>query len=130
MKPTLHLKRTVYESKQTLGEIETIFGKVYTLELPELNNQKKISCIPRGVYDVKIRYSEKFGQHFHIQDVPNRDYILMHSGNFYTSTNGCIIAGMGVADINNDGFKDVTNSKSAMSKLLNTYPLGFTLVIE
>jgi hypothetical protein len=129
-KPTLKLKRLVYESKQTLGEIDTVFGKIYTLELPDKNNAKRVSCIPKGVYEVKLRHSEKYGQHFHIQDVPDRDYILIHNGNFYTQIQGCILVGLGLADINNDGLKDVTSSKDAMRKLLSTYPLGFNLVIE
>jgi hypothetical protein len=36
---------------------------------------------------------------------------------------------MGLSDINKDGRKDVTSSKKAMEKLLETYPDGFKLEI-
>jgi hypothetical protein len=72
-----------------------------TLELPWRNNEKQISCIPAGEYDVEIRLSNKYGRVYWVRHVPNRTYILIHSGNYagdkskgYKShVMGCILLG-------------------------------------
>jgi len=72
-----------------------------TLELPWRDNQRQISCIPPGVYDVDIRLSNKYGRVYWVRKVPNRTYILIHSGNyagdkskgFKTHVMGCILLG-------------------------------------
>lgn len=127
---TLILKRNKYEKKQTLGYINTKAGKMFTLELPDLNNQRRISCIPLGEYEVVRRYSEKFGYHYHVLNVPDRDSILIHRGNFHSQILGCILVGTKLADINGDGYLDVTNSAIALKKMLETYPDGFKLIVE
>jgi hypothetical protein len=127
---TLILKRNKYEKKQTLGYINTKAGKMFTLELPDLNNQRRISCIPLGEYEVVRRYSEKFGYHYHVLNVPGRDSILIHTGNYHSQILGCILVGTKLADINGDGYLDVTNSAIALKKMLETYPDGFKLIIE
>jgi hypothetical protein len=53
----------------------------YTIELPWLKNQRRISCIPEGTYVLKKRFSNKFGWHLHLIDVPGREFILIHPGN-------------------------------------------------
>ena len=53
----------------------------YTIELPWLNNQRRISCIPEGEYILQKRFSPKFQWHLHLQDVPRRDLILIHPAN-------------------------------------------------
>lgn len=130
------LTRKEFLDKQTLGRLslEDHLGEVlyecYTLELPWKDNERKVSCIPKGTYKVVPRWSSKFKHHFHVLDVPNRSYILIHVGNFYTDIEGCILVGTGIADINGDGLLDVTNSKVALNKLLELAPEGFTLTIE
>jgi hypothetical protein len=72
-----------------------------TLELPWRENRKQISCIPAGEYDVEIRLSNKYGRVYWVRHVPNRTYILIHSGNyagdkskgFKTHVMGCILLG-------------------------------------
>jgi hypothetical protein len=120
--------------KQITGELivfdnDEILIKVASLELPDLDNQSRISCIPYGEYTVKRRRSPKHGEHFHITNVPNRSFILIHSGNFYTDILGCVIVGDNLLDINGDGKKDVTNSKKTMKLLLNILPDEFKLKI-
>jgi len=102
----------------------------YTLELPWRENRKNISCIPIGEYEVERRTSEKYGEHFHILDVPDRSYILIHSGNFHNQIRGCVLVGEELADINKDGLPDVTNSKKTMKMLLDRLPETFTLRIR
>ncbi len=116
---------------QTLGEFyfdESDFtGK--TLELPDKNNERRVSRIPEGEYIVKKRNSPKYGSHFHIQDVENRDFILIHHGNYKTDILGCILVGRSHIDINRDGNLDVTSSKATMKKLNEVLPDQFNLVI-
>jgi hypothetical protein len=124
------LKRLSDDNVQTLGILTNVTGKVYqTLELSWKKNAKQISCIPKGVYKVRKRTSAKYGEHFHILNVPNRDFILCHHGNYHTDILGCILPGKGLADINKDGRLDVTGSRQAMKELLATLPKEFELEI-
>ena len=63
----------------------------HTIELPWKNNQQNISCIPEGTYPLCRRYSEKFGWHLQVQNVPGRDLILLHpANNALLELEGCI----------------------------------------
>jgi len=63
----------------------------YTIELPWLGNQKRISCIPEGEYVLQRRFSPKFQWHLHLKNVPGRDLILIHPANVAkTELLGCI----------------------------------------
>ena len=53
----------------------------YTIELPWLGNQKRISCSPEGEYILQKRFSPKFKWHLHLMNVPGRDLILIHPAN-------------------------------------------------
>jgi hypothetical protein len=130
------LTRTLYQDKQTLGILELFDDKgkevfeCFTLELPDLKNQKQKSCIPKGNYDVVIRRSARFGLHFHITNVVNRDFILIHSGNFFSDILGCVLVGSGLKYINKDKYKDVVNSRATLKRLLQLAPKGFQLTIS
>lgn len=129
------LKRIFASEFQTLG-IMTLFDdhdfpfyEIRTLELPDKQNQRRISCIPCGEYVVIKRYSKKYKDHFHILDVPDRDYILIHNANFVRQLLGCIAVGMSHTDIDGDGLRDVTSSKSTLKKLNKHLPDKFNLII-
>lgn len=63
----------------------------YTIELPWLENRRRISCIPEGEYVLQKRFSPKFKWHLHLQNVPGRDFILIHPANDATKELlGCI----------------------------------------
>lgn len=119
----LLLTRT-YKGSNTLGQIDVIsdHGEVvetyYTLELPDKNNERRVSCIPKGIYKLKKHVSPKFGKCFWLQDVPNRSEILIHPANYTRQLLGCIAVGMDHKDINKDGELDVTSSRKAMAELL------------
>ena len=53
----------------------------YTIELPWLGNQRRISCIPQGEYILQKRFSPKIKWHFLLMNVPGRDWILIHPAN-------------------------------------------------
>lgn len=119
------INRINYDKKQTVGRLtivnddnEVIFS-CKTLELSWLNNATSISCIPEGNYKVRKRNSEKYGNHLHILDVPNRSYILIHQGNYYTQIRGCVLVGSKFIDINNDKQVDVIESKLTLNRLLS-----------
>jgi Family of unknown function (DUF5675) len=62
-----------------------------TIELPQKNNQPRISCIPEGQYALIKRYNPKFKWHFQLLNVPGRNYILIHPANDAVSQlKGCI----------------------------------------
>lgn len=130
-----NLKRIASDESQILG-ILTIyddrgfpFYEVRTLELPDKDNQRRISCIPEGEYQVVKRHSDKYGDHFHILDVPNRDYILIHSANYVRQLLGCVAVGFAHTDIDGDGLRDVTSSRKALKALNNELPDEFKLKI-
>lgn len=131
----LIIERQPSEKKQTLGAATILNAKgekIYsckTLELPWLDNQTQKSCIPAGSYQVVKRWSEKYGNHFHVLNVPGRSYILIHVGNYYKEILGCILVGQAHQDINKDGIRDVTSSKVTMAKLKELLPKSFTLEI-
>ena len=101
-----------------------------TLELPWKDNQRNISCIPYGEYDVKKRHTQKYGEHFHVLGVNGRSYILIHSGNFVSDIQGCILVGRNFTDLNGDSIKDVTNSKQTLYELNLLLPNNFKLIIK
>lgn len=77
----LVLTRT-YFSEGTQGVLEWNGTIVcYTIELPWLGNQKRISCIPEGEYILQKRFSPKFKWHLHLMNVLGRDLILIHPAN-------------------------------------------------
>ena len=103
-------------------DLDKIFECV-TLELPWKGNKTNLSCIPRGVYHVSHRESEKYGNHLHIEDVKDRSYILIHVANYVSQLRGCIAVGSSFADINRDGILDVTSSRNTLNKLVDIVPI-------
>ena len=133
-KPFIQIDRLSDQGTQTLGilsvvrDFQTLF-RCKTLELGWHDNEREKSCIPSGSYTVIKHHSPKFGECLWVQNVPKRDAILFHAGNFNTDTHGCILVGEQFAKLNNDTFDDVTNSKATMKKLLEFLPDEFELVI-
>ena len=120
--------------RQTLGNLQVFDELVRVLQCNTLepawkDNIRNISCIPAGSYIVTKRFSKKFKEHFHITSVEGRDFILMHSGNTFEDTTGCVLVGRDFTDINGDGELDVTNSKATLETLLDYLPDEFRLDI-
>lgn len=67
----------------------------YTLELPWENNERNISCIPSGKYDIAFKNSNGYVKNIQINllNVPGRDGITIHSGNTTDDIRGCILIG-------------------------------------
>jgi Family of unknown function (DUF5675) len=103
------------------------------LELPNNGNQHNVSCIPEGIYDTIKYNSPTKGMVFLLQNVPDREGIEIHAGNFATGkqidTDGCILPGLAFDDIDGNGTLDVIESKAAMQKLMGYLPDSFKTVI-
>ena len=125
-KANLLMIRDTFTDKSTLGKLY-FDGEFYghTLELPWKDNEKRVSCIPKGVYEVKKRHTEESKykyEHLHILDVENRELILMHVGNYPKNSKGCILLG------NTRALNFVGESRKAFYKLM--YDLGSFEKIE
>ena len=129
----LLLIRDTFTENSTLGEL-FINGERFcdTLENPWINNKKNVSCIPRGEYKVRLRLARESATreylHLLVQDVPNRDYILFHRGNFPKDTSGCILVGQGTQ-------QDVVNNSTlamdlVMKEILNLGGTNINLIIK
>lgn len=126
-----------YLDAETLGTL-TVFDddggiafNCKTLELPDRGNQRKISCIPEGEYIVVKRKAHELRKydHFHIKDVPDRDWILIHTGNKISHILGCILVGDKFVHLDNDGNLDVVNSTMTLKMLYMILPEKFLLKI-
>lgn len=120
---------------QTIGRAWAMVNEFKNLEFVTLEpswvlNESYISCAPCGTYTVKKRYSKEFGHHFHLQDVPGRSMMLMHVGNFFNNTSGCVLAGERFDRLPKDQFVDVVNSAQTMRRLDNIMPDEFLLTIK
>lgn len=124
------LIRYFQTDKQTLGKLLYNSFECDTLELPYKDNIVGISCIPKGKYKVSRRFSAKYGWHFILHSVKDRNFILIHSGNYFTQTRGCILVGNGLKDINKDGYLDVLQSQKTLNKLIEILPIEFELEIS
>jgi hypothetical protein len=81
-----------YHDTGTNGELFLDGRKIgNTIELPWINNQRRISCIPEGRYRLRKRYTAHFGWHCLVQHVANREGILIHAfNNALAESKGCI----------------------------------------
>ena len=128
------LLRIQSDNKQSLGYFQGFEGveQVFeskSLELPSNRNQKNISRVLAGCYLCRKRYSDKYKWHYILENVPNRDYILIHVLNYENQTNGCIGLGSQFYDIDKDGDLDITSSRNTLDQLLSIAGESFYLTI-
>ena len=122
------------DATNSLLFIDDVF-ECYGLE-DEVRDKKVYSetAIPLGEYEIKFRtvggfhtrtksrYDSKYGEGWHLgmlelQDVPNFEFILVHSGNTDESTAGCYLVGntQQDLDVSKDGF--IGSSRTAYEKM-------------
>ncbi len=65
----------------------------YCLELPDKDNDNYISSIPKETYSATIRTDGPKGWRIALLDVPNRENIQIHVGNYTSDITGCIVPG-------------------------------------
>jgi hypothetical protein len=113
----------------TIGRLNYGLFKCLTLELPWLDNQRNISCIPAGDYIATHYDSPKHGPVLLLHGVPDRDFIEVHSGNYTRDVLGCILVGDSIKYLDADDILDVTNSVRTLRKLVARLPTNFTVRI-
>jgi hypothetical protein len=76
---------------------------------------KDNTAIPKGHYEIEIKFSMHFGKEFpHLKDVTGFDDVLIHKGNTDKDTSGCILVGRDWA-----GSDFISNCIPAYDKLLS-----------
>lgn len=134
---TVNLTRFGAGDDGTKGNLSTDGFACLTLELPWRDNTKGRSCIPCGEYVVTWGVSQRFGECYHVQSVPDRSSILIHAGNwagdtgmgFKSDVEGCILLGRVLAKV--DGQTMLQTSRvtvKAFADHMNRE--NFTLVIS
>lgn len=112
------LTRGYQNSKGTLGLIDIIdedHPPIFTAERPWRDNAANVSCIPRGTYICHPFAGQKYKNVYEVRDVPNRSYILFHTGNSpMKDSKGCIL--IGLTGSAKEGEPVVYSSKAAMEK--------------
>ena len=93
-----------------------------------VNNNRLISCIPDGKYEVSKFSGTKYKNVWQLHDVPSRSAILIHNGNLETDTEGCILAGESFANFN--GLRGIANSVKTIGMLRNLLPDEFILTVS
>ncbi len=91
-KQTILLLQRTYGAQGTNGRI-TYDGQhiCHTIELPDRNNIRRLSCIPEGRYKLEKRRYTKHGEQIGIPHVLGREAILIHAANHaMNELMGCI----------------------------------------
>jgi len=131
MKVTLH--RYYGDTYCTLGimSIEGLEDPIFhTIEKPWLNNEKFVSCIPKGTYICKPFFSQTlktYPEVWQVWNVPNRTFILIHVANRADQLEGCIATGLSAGYMKDKSGvlrKAVLNSMNAMDDIKRI--LGYT----
>lgn len=80
-------------------------------QIAELKVQNE-TAIPEGTYNVEITFSPHFGKNMPLLDnVPGYEGVRIHSGNFPSDTEGCLLVANGWQ------LDEVTDSRSAFNVL-------------
>lgn len=130
-KRTYQLNAT-YSDAAVINESNEPVFNYKILELPWRDNKRRVSCIPEGEYVVvKMKPTEKRPYvYFWIKNVPGRDAILMHRGNYTRQILGCQLTGKSFIDMDKDGFPDISDTKETLQHLADILPDKFILKIE
>lgn len=109
----------------TFGTLRLPDGSAFPTVEPQWQyNARGASCIPAGEYPMSLRSSPivaktsgfEFKMGWEIQDVLDRDLIMIHPGNWQHNSNGCVLVGRAHAVI--QGKPGVTASRAAFSDLM------------
>ena len=114
----IYLKRFCDSKMGVFGKLHVGDFSCYTVERPWLNNEPYSSCIPTGVYDVKLGMYNRGGYPaFEIMNVPNRTHIKIHKGNTMNNVVGCIAVGNDIGCVS--GKWAVLNSDKTYTRFMD-----------
>jgi hypothetical protein len=120
MDKTIVVIRDLKDHRQSLGSFYVLDGcdvvfKSESIERGWVNNENMVSCFPEGTYEIVLEYSSRFKKSlWEIKAIKGRSECKIHAANFARQLNGCIALGKNRADIDKDGFMDVTSSGDTM----------------
>lgn len=146
------LMRQYREEATTGALIDSGTGKkiICTLEPPNRSNAKdnpstsenEAGCIPEGIYkvrrrDPKIFASAHFKDNWEILDVPHKEGVVFHSGNYWFESKSCILTGTEIIDMNPKNQPNfdknkkwyASQSRDALKNFTNLMPSEFELKI-
>lgn len=124
--PLVHLHRRCQDINQTLGTCLVLdvnkcpaFVSI-ALERGWRNNEKDVSCIPIGEYDLVLEHSPAFGMElWEIKGVAGgRSEAKFHWANYWFELNGCPALGRRPTYLNSDRYTDVTSSKNTIKDFM------------
>jgi hypothetical protein len=129
------LRRLNEDHRATLGELLDADGKhlCHTLENRWMDNKPRVSCIPPGIYPLRLRkeggWHKRLGERFpdihkgsiEIADVPGRSFILIHPGNTHADTLGCILPGKATAWATDNRKPSEPNTMNAVASSAAAY---------
>jgi hypothetical protein len=126
---TYQIKRVSSNNHGTFGVfLKDGLPLCVTLEETWLNNEKSISCIPAGVYEVESYSGTKYKEVWIVKNVPNRSAILIHWGNTEKNTAGCILMGRRFETFS--GLRGIAESLMTIAMLRKILPRRFSLEIQ
>ena len=114
----------------TIGRLSCEGFRCFTLELPWDKNKKNVSCIPEGHYTAAKYDSPKHGPVLLFDEVPGRDFIEIHAGNYTRQIQGCLLLGDTIKYLDGDTIPDVTNSRATIQALLRIIPDEVKICIQ
>lgn len=125
IRPNIIVLNRHYHQNCTTGVMKFPDGTTFhTMELPWKNNRNRVSCIPEGFYPMQKRVSgvvqrtSGYTQGWEVQEVKDRDYIMVHVGNYPSDFEGCIGVGTGSAVYSNDN-RMITSSRKAFRQFMD-----------
>ena len=125
MKKIIILRHTHIPDVQMMSDIVIYNGsnKIFqcrAIEQPWRNNASRTSCIPAGTYRAVLEYSSRFQTNlYELKKVTGRAEIKFHVANYARQLEGCIAPGRAFADLDADGYLDVTDSRNTLVAMHN-----------
>ncbi len=99
------------------GQLIVDDWRCYTIERPDHGNQRYVSCIPEGVYELVLgRFNRGGYDAWELRNVPGRNLIKIHIANIMHHVSGCVGLGSGLGFI--DGFWAVTDSRHTFQEFM------------
>lgn len=125
MSAVIELVRVASTPKGTFGVlVKDGIPLCVTCEDPWNNNERKISCIPEGVYSVVPHDGTKYKDVWKLREVTGRSDILIHNGNTIADTQGCILVGKCFS------WASITHSRETLDYLRGVLPGNFALRVK
>nr|AKH47372.1 hypothetical protein Desal_1848 [uncultured marine virus] len=120
--PDITIVRVSYLQRGTVGQILDATGLVIcgSLERPWLDNRVDVSCIPTGLYTMKIDTrrpgTDKECLVWELLDVPGRSQVQFHIANRVSQLKGCVAPVTNFSDLGGDLFG--SSSGNAFKKFM------------